>query len=670
MKKNGRLVAIALGSVLCASCVGGAFLVAGTTPAAETVRAASDALSVKYTVSATNSVKASGDVPDGSSAVYHQTFDTVSQVTSGNSATLTLSNLGRIDISKLTLNMRSNTSKGAGSLSYSLNGEESVQLIEGSFKSNWYSNWSTSYVDIVKDVEWNSADTLTITISSTENSLYIKSYTLEYSLPAAFNHITIEGEPNKNTYYVGDTFSTDGLVVNGYLTSEDVNPVDLTNDVEWSVDPAIFEQAGNETNVNVKASYAGLESNEATFAVDVKEPATVTSLVVEGDGDLQYFVGDTFSLDGLTVYANMSDGEKIDVTGEVTFDNHTFTLQDGIDGILSIPLEYKGQTAEVITLVDFEPISDIKKKELDTSATVKGTVTGKFSHSGGYSIFIEDDSAAIFAFAVDESSSESVNVGDVIALTGTLTDYNGLTQLNSASELVVIQTSTDVEPTLVTDISTSALEGWDSRYVIVSGLTYSSGMLYGRVNGKNQRSTLYVNHESGRIGFYSSSNGIAEDVQNGLDTFFEKIEELPFTFTGHVGWFKTTAQLNPTSIDEFSCPDYDAVMAFINTYMKPDVSPSDEGDGKSCLEWYPAAKAALEALTETQRNFFLTSGTTAAYANRYNNWAKAYGEGATSSLGTIMSSNDTAAIIALVALSSATVAAAGFMIASRRRKAK
>lgn len=43
MKKNGRLVAIALGSVLCASCVGGAFLVAGNTPAAETVMAAETA---------------------------------------------------------------------------------------------------------------------------------------------------------------------------------------------------------------------------------------------------------------------------------------------------------------------------------------------------------------------------------------------------------------------------------------------------------------------------------------------------------------------------------------------------------------------------------------------------------------------------------------------------
>ena len=161
----------------------------------------------------------------------------------------------------------------------------------------------------------------------------------------------------------------------------------------------------------------------------------------------------------------------------------------------------------------------------------------------------------------------------------------------------------------------------------------------------------------------------ASELSYDLDQFLLETKGLEFIFTGHLGWYNGP-QLAPISMSEFSCPDYDAVMAFINTYMKPNISPSEEGDGKSCLEWYPAAKEALEALTETQRNFFLTSDATAAYAKRYNNWASAYGEGATSSLGTIMSSNDTAAIIALVALSSATVAAAGFMIASRRRKAK
>ena len=50
MKKNGRLVAIALGSVLCASCVGGAFLVAGTTPAAETVRAADEVKTYSWSI--------------------------------------------------------------------------------------------------------------------------------------------------------------------------------------------------------------------------------------------------------------------------------------------------------------------------------------------------------------------------------------------------------------------------------------------------------------------------------------------------------------------------------------------------------------------------------------------------------------------------------------------
>lgn len=44
-----------------------------------------------YTVNSTTSVTASGVTPVGSSATYGQTYMTAKQITSGNSATLTLS---------------------------------------------------------------------------------------------------------------------------------------------------------------------------------------------------------------------------------------------------------------------------------------------------------------------------------------------------------------------------------------------------------------------------------------------------------------------------------------------------------------------------------------------------------------------------------------------------
>ena len=87
MKKNGRLVAIALGSVLCASCVGGAFFVEATNNQQIDlgVNAASQRLvskTAEYTVSSKTSVTGSGDTVDGSSAKFSQTYEnTVGQIT-------------------------------------------------------------------------------------------------------------------------------------------------------------------------------------------------------------------------------------------------------------------------------------------------------------------------------------------------------------------------------------------------------------------------------------------------------------------------------------------------------------------------------------------------------------------------------------------------------------
>lgn len=491
----------------------------------------------------------------------------------------------------------------------------------------------------------------------------------EPAAPAVnYDYIEIEGEPSKTKYIVGDTFLTDGLSVMAYSSTDESAPgKDVTSQATWEVETFTDDAVSDNYEVYVMASVDGFEDAIASYIVSVGEPATVLSLSVSGiDTEKTYSAGDIVDLSQAKITAHMSDGSDYDATYDLALEPYTITLEDAYKGSVEFPLEFKGVTTSIVLSTELSNIESVRDASKGAKVSTKGLVTGKFSHSGGYSIFIEDEGHAIMLYGVPTTLSESVVVGDIIAVSGSKTVYNGLAEIEDVDGLYIASTGNEANPTIIDDVTSSALTDWDSRYIQVSGLTKNSGSLW---TGSN-RNTLVVKHSSGTIGFYCSNDQIAEDLQHQLDDFFTKIDNLSFTFTGHVGWFKTTAQLNPTSIDEFSCPDYDAVMAFINSYMKPNISPSDEGDGKSCLEWYPDAKAALEALTETQRNFFLTSDTTAAYANRYNNWAKAYGEGATSSLGTIMSSNDTAAIIALVALSSATVAAAGFMIASRRRKAK
>ena len=691
MKKNGRLVAIALGSVLCASCVGGAFLVAGNAPAAETVRAA-DAETLTYEYSAPNN-NYQNDLDQfltDTVVLNGKTWKNshpVNFVTISGTKTKRYFQLGKSKdpFTGTTLSISTNDLLGENfcvkeiELDFAMSGS----ALDGPVVTFAVDGTQIGQIESVDGLTNNNGHVVNTTASEelsglleitfagrSKGALMLHSITVTgekiATEPVSYDHIGFVGELNKTEYFVGDAFTLDGVSIYAYPTAEDVDGVDVTDEAVFIADPDVFSEPGEGVEVYVYATFGELEA-ETTFSVNVNPDITAESLTVSGlEEDKVYSVGDIVDFSLVKITAHMSDGSDYDATYDLALEPYTITLEDAYKGSVEFPLEFKGVTTSIVLSTELSNIESVRVADEGAKVSTKGLVTGKFSHSGGYSIFIEDEGHAIMLYGIPTTLSESVAVGDIIAVSGSKTDYNGLVEIEDVDGLYIASTGNEANPTIIDDVTTSALTDWDSRYIQVSGLTKNSGSLWTDSN----RSTLVVKHSSGTIGFYCSNDQIAEDLQYQLDDFFTKIDNLSFTFTGHVGWFKTSAQLNPTSIDEFSCPDYDAVMAFINSYMKPNISQSDEGDGKSCLEWYPAAKAALEALTETQRNFFLTSDATAAYANRYNNWAKAYGEGATSSLGTIMGSNDTAAIIALVALSSATVAAAGFMIASRRRKAK
>ena len=137
---------------------------------------------VTYTVESKTEVSASGDVPDGSSAAYSQTYGTAKQATAGNSFTLTLSGYEGLKIVGLTLSMRSNGSSGAGNLSVTC-GDATIASIETAAFSDatWNGEYSTSYVDVTPSVTATTVDDdVVIQIAATVNSLYCQSYTVEY----------------------------------------------------------------------------------------------------------------------------------------------------------------------------------------------------------------------------------------------------------------------------------------------------------------------------------------------------------------------------------------------------------------------------------------------------------------------------------------------------------
>ena len=70
-----------------------------------------------YKVTSTSEVTPSGEIPEGASATYKSTYSSAYQLTKDNSMTLTLTGYAGYTITGITLSMKSNSSKGAGTFS-------------------------------------------------------------------------------------------------------------------------------------------------------------------------------------------------------------------------------------------------------------------------------------------------------------------------------------------------------------------------------------------------------------------------------------------------------------------------------------------------------------------------------------------------------------------------
>lgn len=214
MKNNlSRLVPAILLSV--SVFAGTTFAVGGAMgPAKEVNAVVGDNTTLCYKVSSKTAVTTDTGhdfaAESGISAAYSQTYGTVSQMTSGNSVTLTITGAENYKISSLELYMKSNASKGAGSLSYkTANGEETYVIGDASTgikfnEANWNGGWTTSYVWV--DVNKNNADKFsgveltnefTIKVKATANSLYVSGY-----------RIGVEPIITASTHYV--VFDTNG----------------------------------------------------------------------------------------------------------------------------------------------------------------------------------------------------------------------------------------------------------------------------------------------------------------------------------------------------------------------------------------------------------------------------------------------------------------------------
>ena len=143
-------------------------------------------------------------------------------------------------------------------------GDEEFQFVATPADGYKFAGWTTT-----GDITLTSTTEATTEGSAKETSVV----TANFERNATLTSLTISGTATKVTYVAGDTFDPAGLVVTATYSDEAED--DVTDQVDWTFDPSILDEAT--TIVSVSATFK--ETNSAPFAVNVtvlSAPKTIT----------------------------------------------------------------------------------------------------------------------------------------------------------------------------------------------------------------------------------------------------------------------------------------------------------------------------------------------------------------------------------------------------------
>lgn len=154
-------------------------------------------------------------------------------------------------------------------------------------------------------------------LRSNNGALYLTSITIKWETGVAkvLKSIEVSGTPTKITYFDGELFDPAGLVVTG--TYDDGTTSPISNGVTWECDPKTL--APETTSVDVMASVGNITSDIYTVkGITVKEKATLIAIEAKGS-PAEFWKGDKFNHDGITITARWNDESETDVTEQCQF---------------------------------------------------------------------------------------------------------------------------------------------------------------------------------------------------------------------------------------------------------------------------------------------------------------------------------------------------------------
>lgn len=344
-----------------------------------------------YEISSRTSVN-SINVPTGSSATYSQTGTYQKQITEKQKGILTLSGYTGNRINNIYLSMKSNQSSGAGYL-IAKRGDTTIATIGSdssplSFNNDaWFGAYVTSYVNLKLDLNnidepINENEDITIQIFGTTNSIYIESYTVDYSEVPDLVSISLSNI--KSIYKKGETFVKPTVTAH----YEDDSTNDVTNDTVFT---------GNNTSTlggkTVTASYT-------EFGITC---STTFDIVVQENS------GSSNKYELVTSANTLTSGDKIIIVGKET--NGTYfalapyvsgnnckanAVSNPVNDIITTDVAYLtlGGSSGAWTLFDGTYYLYAAGGKSDSNNYLKGTETAVNPNSK-WSISISDNNAVI-----------------------------------------------------------------------------------------------------------------------------------------------------------------------------------------------------------------------------------------------------------------------------------
>ena len=298
------------------------------------------------------------------------------------------------------------------------------EAIEGYSYSGKFGTWTGSATSVSLKASSNQVRATKIVV------------TVESAPAANLTSIAVSGTPTNKTYFDGEPFDPTGLVVTG--TYDDGTKKEITEGIGWVKDPEILKLGT--TSVDVKASVGNITSNIYTVeGITVKEKATLIGIEATKGTPDDFWKGDKFNKNGITVTALWSDGSESDVTEQCQFTEPDMTTA----GKKTVTVTYENETCtydiEVKTIENTKEtaytvskaIALIKAgKDLATQVYVKGIVSKVDSYNEKYksiTYWLDDNTFQVYSGkgldAKDFTSQDDIEIGANVIICGKIKKF-------------------------------------------------------------------------------------------------------------------------------------------------------------------------------------------------------------------------------------------------------